>query len=176
MRRPQPLASNLNVVPGVNTPNLVAVKVGAGGQVCLYTQSGGHLIADISGYFPAVGDFLSLSPERLLDTRPGSAVGYTGLKAGPGAVVALQVTGVGAVAGTNVGVSGRLECDRDGGVGGRVRDCVAMRRAATTGLQPQRRAGREHAELGGGQSGRRWTGCLYTQSGGHLIADISGYW
>jgi hypothetical protein len=49
---PRPLASNLNLVTAATTPNLVIVKIGTDGNVCLYTQSGTHLLADITGYFP----------------------------------------------------------------------------------------------------------------------------
>lgn len=49
----RPLASNLNLTTGAIVPNLVISKVGAGGKVCLYTSGGTHLLADVSGYFPA---------------------------------------------------------------------------------------------------------------------------
>jgi hypothetical protein len=39
-------------VAGATTPNAVVSKVGADGTVCLFTQSGTHLIADLNGYFP----------------------------------------------------------------------------------------------------------------------------
>ncbi|MCU1360584.1 MAG: hypothetical protein JWN99_1873 [Ilumatobacteraceae bacterium] len=47
----RPLASNLNLT-GVDTPNLVAAKVGDGGRVCIYTSGATHLVADIEGFFP----------------------------------------------------------------------------------------------------------------------------
>ena len=46
----RPLASSLNLSPGLTSPNAVITKLGAGGTVCLYTQSGAHLLADITGY------------------------------------------------------------------------------------------------------------------------------
>ena len=48
-----PTASNLNFVAGETVPNAVIAKVGAGGKVCLFTQSATHLIVDVNGYFPA---------------------------------------------------------------------------------------------------------------------------
>ena len=48
---PRPLASNINLT-GVTTPNMVSVKVGDGGRVCLYTSGSTDLVADILGYFP----------------------------------------------------------------------------------------------------------------------------
>ena len=50
----QPNASNLNIPPGDTRPNLVIVKVGAGGKVSFYNDVGTvDLIADIAGW---VGD------------------------------------------------------------------------------------------------------------------------
>jgi outer membrane protein assembly factor BamB len=48
----RPVASNLNFVAGQTVPNLVVVKVGAGGQVDLYSNAGAaHVVADVSGWF-----------------------------------------------------------------------------------------------------------------------------
>jgi hypothetical protein len=43
----------------------------------------------------ASGALVPVVPERLLDTRPGSQVGYQGPKPGHGSVVRLQITGAG---------------------------------------------------------------------------------
>jgi len=51
---PLPLASNLNLEgPGQTLPNHVTVPLGTGGAFTLYTQSGSHLIADLTGYYVA---------------------------------------------------------------------------------------------------------------------------
>jgi hypothetical protein len=87
-------SSSLNVEHvGQTIPNLVVVPVGTGGQVSIYTQSGGHLLADVFGWFgpsPATRDgrYVPLpAPKRVLDTRdpnqvpipnPGDAVNCTG--------------------------------------------------------------------------------------------------
>ena len=47
----QPLASNLNFVPGLTVPNAVITKLAADGTVCLYTNAPTHLIVDVNGYF-----------------------------------------------------------------------------------------------------------------------------
>jgi len=47
-----PYASNLNVPAGDVRPNLVVVKVGAGGQVDFFNSAGStHLLLDIAGWF-----------------------------------------------------------------------------------------------------------------------------
>lgn len=68
-------SSNLNVERrGQTIPNLVTVPVGDGGKVSFYLQAGGHLVADVFGYYEpaaasASGRFAALSPVRILDTR-----------------------------------------------------------------------------------------------------------
>jgi len=69
-------SSNLNVPgPGSTRPNLVIVPVGAGGRVTFYTAAGGHLVADMFGYFAPsgatkAGRYVGLpAPVRTLDTR-----------------------------------------------------------------------------------------------------------
>ncbi len=50
----RPNASNLNIPPGDTRPNLVIVKVGAGGKVSFYNDAGNtDLIADVAGYYTA---------------------------------------------------------------------------------------------------------------------------
>ena len=47
----RPTASSLNLAPGLISANAVIAKVGVGGKVCLFTQSGTELLADVNGYF-----------------------------------------------------------------------------------------------------------------------------
>ncbi|HJV09501.1 MAG TPA: hypothetical protein VJ653_07460, partial [Acidimicrobiales bacterium] len=47
----RPLASDLNYAGGETRPNLVVVKVGAGGRVAVYPQAGVHLVFDVAGWY-----------------------------------------------------------------------------------------------------------------------------
>ena len=50
----QPLTevSSINVdIAGQTTPNLVSAKLGTGGKVTLFSDAGGHLLADVAGWF-----------------------------------------------------------------------------------------------------------------------------
>jgi hypothetical protein len=48
----RPLASDLNVLPGRDTANLVVVKIGTKGRVNLYNAAGStNLVADVVGYY-----------------------------------------------------------------------------------------------------------------------------
>jgi outer membrane protein assembly factor BamB len=93
----KPLASNLNFRPGQNVPNLVTVKVGAGGQVAIYNLAGAtHVVADVSGWYgPDGAGYTTLTPARILDTRTGN--GAPAAKLGADATLALQVAGRGGV-------------------------------------------------------------------------------
>lgn len=87
-------------------PNLVVVKVGAGGRVNLFNNAGAvHVIADVAGWYGphtvAPGaTYTPLPPARLLDTRSGA--GAPAGRVGTGSTVDLQVTGRGGVPATGV--------------------------------------------------------------------------
>jgi von Willebrand factor type A domain len=89
----RPTVSNLNYTgAGDEVANLVAVRIGVGGKVCLSPGvSAAHLVADISGYFAADGSLYNpVAPFRAADTRRGP--GPVGPVAANG-VYELQVTG-----------------------------------------------------------------------------------
>jgi hypothetical protein len=69
----RPNVSNLNYVSSQTVPNLVVVKVGAGGQISMVNENGStDVIVDIVGYFTIDGGaagYESLTPTRLIDTR-----------------------------------------------------------------------------------------------------------
>jgi PKD domain len=103
--QPLPLASNLNVATAAATANLVVVPIGAGGLVDFYNAHGTvNLIADVAGYFSPTSPaaYSAVSPCRLFDTRSGAgvctgAVPVTPVPVGPGATLAVQVSGAATV-------------------------------------------------------------------------------
>jgi hypothetical protein len=98
--QPKPNTSNLNVRPGIDTPNLVIATVGADGTIQLANQFGSlNLIADVSGYFGDGTGYRALTPERLLDTRQN--LGAAGPVPAQGSID-VQVTGVAGVPATGV--------------------------------------------------------------------------
>ena len=77
-----PVASNLNLTPGLTRPNLVMVKTGAGGAITLYNHVGNtQLVADVVGFYRKGADPNSFfgrvvplaSPFRTFDTRDSGA-------------------------------------------------------------------------------------------------------
>ena len=96
-----PTASNLNYVTNSTVANMVVSKIGTGGAVCIFNQSGLQLIADSNGYFPATTTYHPLDPARLMDTRPGTSTidgNFLGAGLRPaGTVTELTVTNRGGV-------------------------------------------------------------------------------
>lgn len=69
-----PSSSNLNLSAGVTTPNMVLVRVGAGGLIRFHVYgTTTHVLADVAGWFgpsdAEVSGFTPVQPKRLLDTR-----------------------------------------------------------------------------------------------------------
>ncbi len=99
---PRPLASNLNLVAGQTDPNLVEVPLGTGGKVSVYNQSGAvDVIFDVAAWVgdpntaPNGGQFHSLAPARILDTR--TVVGGHQAPLGAGVSMDVAAAGVGGV-------------------------------------------------------------------------------
>ncbi|MCU1360850.1 MAG: hypothetical protein JWN99_2139, partial [Ilumatobacteraceae bacterium] len=102
----RPTVSNLNIEQADQTvPNLVTVRLGAGGKVSLFSQVTTHLVADVAGYYvasPATSDgrFHGITPKRILDTRAG--IGAPAGLVPQGGRITLQVRGVDLVPATGV--------------------------------------------------------------------------
>lgn len=75
----RPITSAINFSNANDTvANAAVVRLGVGGRVSLYTQRGGHLVIDVTGYWTETatsnaGRYVPLdNPARLLDTREGN--------------------------------------------------------------------------------------------------------
>ena len=170
----RPLASSLNLTPGVTSPNAVITKLGVEGKVCLYTQSGTHLIADLAGWFPSGAGYTALRPDRLLDTRrDGPQRGYTGETPAAGQTVELAVTANGAVpADATTVVLNVTGTDATAAGFVTVWPCGEQRPLASSlNLTP----GVTSPNAVITKLGVEGKVCLYTQSGTHLLADLTGY-
>ena len=78
----RPTASNVNFVGGQTVPNMVIVKLGAGGRISLFSPTpSADVVIDVFGWFPAGGAFAGITPARLMDTR-GAVAGVKGLSPG----------------------------------------------------------------------------------------------
>ncbi len=172
----RPLASSLNLRADDSRPNLVISKIGAGGTVCLFTQNGADLVADITAYYPGGSPIVALAPERLLDTRPGAGqVGYSGPRPASGQTVELTVVGAGATnvpadaAAVVMNVTG-TNAPEDGFV--TVWPCGEARPLASS---LNLRADDSRPNLVISKIGAGGKVCVFTQNGADLIADITAY-
>ncbi len=173
---PQPVASSFNPIAGVVTHNLVAAKVGAGGNVCIFTSGPTDLVADLAGYHPSTAKYVPTQPERLLETRTDvGQIGYAGPKPGDDATITLKVTAVGQamvpadaeavflnVTATNSSAPGWVT----------VFPCGSPRpNASNVNLQPAF----ARANLVGAKIGANGTVCLYVYKSTDLVVDLQGY-
>lgn len=177
---PQPLASNLNYVGGSTIPNLVISKIGTGGKVCLFNSAPVHLVADINGFFPANTTYVTMSPQRVLETRSGNPAYVTidgqfqgiGIRVA-GSVTELQITGR---AGVPVGASSVVlnitatEATIAGFV--TVFPCGVDQPTASNLNYV---AGSTIPNLVVAQVGLGGKVCLFASNPTHLVADINGY-
>lgn len=172
----RPVVSNLNVVAGETRANLVVVPLGRDGQVSIFTQRGAHLLADVTGWFTdstapvdTAGRFVPVTPTRVLDSRRLSTAPYPSpttssrtiggglvVPVGAAVAVALNATTVDSLvpgfvtlwpANTNQPVVSNLNV----GVAGE-----AVPNAVIVRLEDESFA-------------------FYLQGGGHLIADVAGW-
>jgi hypothetical protein len=180
---PPPTASNLNVVRGGTVAHLVVAELGrdpaniygSGRDICLFTQSGAHLIVDILGAFTSDSPFVALPPARILETRAANGqIGYAGSTPTAGQIVELDVfaskaaippsarTVVLNVTATNPTTPGYVT----------VWPCGADRPKAST-LNLAAGETQSNAVVAGlGVDGKV---CIFTQGGTDLIADLNGF-
>ena len=185
----RPLASNLNFEPFRTVPNLVTVKVGAGGKVSLYHSGyAAHLVADVAGWFGPGGEsagarYHPLVPARLVDTRipalffPPTNVFFHPNVVGAGATLDLQVAGQGGVpaAGASAVIL-NVTAVNPAGIGyltvwptGQVRPLASNLNFLTGGTVPNLVV----AKLGADGKVSIYNG---SESTVHLIADVAGWY
>ena len=176
-------SSNINAeFAGQTIPNSVIVPIGIGGRVTLFTNSGTHLLADVSGYFVNAtapvkeGRFVTVAPQRVLDTRTDSPVNYTGPKPGQGATVrvnpvaaaGLPAGQVGAVAinvtATEASAAGFVQIAPAGGLVPGASSSLNVVRAGQTIPNMVIVAVSAAGEID-----------LFTQNGTNLIVDVLGW-
>ncbi|MGA8636028.1 MAG: PKD domain-containing protein [Candidatus Dormiibacterota bacterium] len=80
-----PNVSNISFDPGVAQANLVVVRLAAGGDVAVYNAAGkAGVVVDVEGYFappggtPVAGEYHSILPLRICDTRAGKGTECAG--------------------------------------------------------------------------------------------------
>lgn len=161
---PRPTVSNLNQLPGVTVPNLVNVRVGAGGAVCGYTKSATDLLVDLVGVYRtgAAARYAGVAPVRLVDTR-GSEIGRHG-------VDVARVIALGDVVAAQANVT--VTAPEGPGYATAYR-CLSEPRPVASNLNygyGETRAGATLLPVSRGHT------CVFLKAPGGLVVDISGAW
>jgi hypothetical protein len=172
---PMPGVSNVNADRrGDTMANLVSVIVPADGRISLFTSSGGHLLADVAGYYRTTtgpqrsGRFHTLTPARLADTRATGTPTTGSVDVTVTGLAAMPATGVAAVAVnvtvTNARRAGFVTVYPKGSVRPNVSSLNVNDSVATA-------AGSAIVAPGtGGQL------TVFTDTGGDVIVDVSGWY
>jgi hypothetical protein len=174
----KPNTSNLNMTrPGQTLAVQVVVPVGSDGKVSLSTSGGGHLLADVAGWYETAtsatsGRFTGVAPSRLLDTRNGTGAPVG--RRGAGATLTLPVGGQGNVpaSGASAVVLSVTGVDSSAGFvtawpSGQTRPNASN---LNTDFRGQTVAAHVIVPLGPGGNVD-----LYTSGGGHLVVDVVGW-
>jgi len=175
----RPLASNVNVAAaGDTSPNLAIVRLGAGGKVSLFAHSATHVVADVTGYFTDAsavstngGLFVPLPPARVFDTREAAPAPG---RLPAGGTVTLTHTGRGGVPATGVtALALNVTAVDASGAGFVTAYPSGLARPDTSTLNVVTGDTRPNATII--QPGVNGAVSYFSQSGAHVLADVTGY-
>ena len=142
----------------------------------VFTQSGGHLIVDVYGYYvpsgaTSAGRFTSLAPQRILDTRTGNGAPVGRVNG----QLDLQVTGRGGVPGSGVAAVAMVLTGTDAlgpGFATAWPTGQPLPNASTLNLSSPNETRANLVVVPVGANGKV---SLRTSMGVHLIADVAGW-
>jgi hypothetical protein len=166
----------LNYVAGQTIPNAVIAPVSAQGEVCFYSQSPTHILADVNGWFASGASFTSVTPSRVFDTRPGQSGirSVSKVKVGGGYQLAVKVTDLpGLVPASGVGaVSMNVTVTQPDGAGFvTVYPCGTQPNASSLNYV----AGQTIPNAVIAPVSAQGEVCFYSQSPTHILADVNGW-
>jgi hypothetical protein len=176
----RPLASNLNVESrGQVRPNLVTVPLGTGGAVDLFASSGGHLVADVLGWYTndaaapsSSGRFVPIDPARFLDTRTPELGGPS--KPGAGQTINRSATSAGIPLDAAAVIANVTATEANGaGFVTAFPAGTAVPLASNLNLEFAGQTVPNQALLRPGSGGSI---AFFSSGGTHLIADAAGWW
>ncbi|HUG00206.1 MAG TPA: hypothetical protein VMM60_18920, partial [Ilumatobacter sp.] len=175
----RPTTSSVNYGAGQVVANTALAKVGADGKVCIYTLVATDILADVTAYAPNGSTLYTLTPGRLLDTRPGAdAPTVDGQDKGGGIVVAdstvaVTVTGRHGIPSDATAVMLNVTAvfpDRPGFL--TVYPCGEARPTTST---VNYGAGEVVPNAALSKVGADGKVCIYSLGTTHVIADVSGF-
>jgi Ca2+-binding RTX toxin-like protein len=92
----QPVASSVNFVAGQTVANAVIAPLSSTGTICFFSNVPTDLIVDINGWFAPGAGFNTVTPARVLDTRPGldGLLHVDKSKVGPGRIIDVELDNI----------------------------------------------------------------------------------
>ena len=171
----RPVVATINMARAETVSNAAIVALDSGGGFCAFSNTSADIIVDVSGmYWPeGRGRLTPVTPQRLLDTRTGTA-GVAGPVSG-GGVVSLRVAGTGSVPDTAIVAMltvTAVDNVADGFV--TVWPCDQPRPLAA-GLNPSIATGKATSNLVAAPLAADGTVCFYTFVATHLVVDLVGF-
>ena len=170
----RPGTSNLNATAaGETVANAVVSKVGPGRSLSIYAQPATHVVVDVTGYFlptdaSADGRFISVEPNRVMDTRSGA-------RPGAGSQLDLTVVGRGGVPATGVEAVALIVTITEPSAPGFVTVWpTGQARPIASTVNPTY-AGDIRSNLAIVPIGSGGSVSLYTLNPTHIVVDVAGY-
>ena len=180
----RPTASNINMSgAGQTAPNLVIVPVGDNGRVTLFIggTGGGHLIADVLGYYrqtssATAGRLIGVTPKRVFDTRPGQPVPGPKGKIPAKGTITIKMTSANGIPASGVSAVAINLTGTEAGAPGFVTAYPANVARPTTSNVNLAMAGATRANSVIVPVSPSGEVTFYSLSATHLLADITGYY
>ncbi len=171
----RPGTSSVNARAGVPTPNLVVAVPDASGAVCLYSERGGNVVVDVSGWWAeGPNRFTPVEPKRAYDSRVAPT---SGVKLPAEAVQAVDVGGV-IVPADAVSVTVSLAAVAPETSGFLVVYPCGQPRPLASNLNfvaGERRAVSAIVELGSIDAAAEGKVCVSGNATTHFLLDVTGY-
>lgn len=178
--RPRPTASNMNIeAPGQTIASLVTVPVSDTGTVKIYVQGGGHVVADVMGYYSPGGEsragrLETIEPRRVLDTRVGLGAAGTHGRPAAGETLRLRIAGPDRPVPTTASAVVLNVTATESSAAGFVTVSPGGDRSGTSNLNVTR-ADQTIANQVIVPVAADGTIEFFTQTGTHLLADVAGW-
>ena len=171
-----PLVSTLNIdAPGQTRASGAVVAVGPDG-IHVYSQNGGHVVVDLSGWFtgPSAdlssdGLFVAVAPVRALDTR--AATGPGGATIYPNGSVAVPVNQFGADSAAAVVATWTMTGTWRGGYATAHPALTVLPTAATVNADRRSQTVSQLGIVGVSTSGIE----VFSSGGTHMVVDVTGW-
>ncbi len=172
----QPPTSTVNYGANQNVANMAQVRVGSGGQVCIFTMSKVDVVVDVLGWYGtgATAGYAPLTPTRVLDTRNGTGIGGQRAVVPAGGTTAFPVAGTAGVPADAAGVMLNVTATEEGADGYlTVFPCGG---AVPPSSSVNYRAGRDVANQAASAIGAGGQVCVSSFAPSHVVIDVLGWY